>query len=1179
MTPPIKILVLEDSDLDKRILTLYLERSGLDYVLEMVDNEAGFVSALTVFKPDIVLADYLLPGFDGMKALTHHKTICPEVPFVFVTGQMSEETAIDCLKLGAWDYILKSRIKRLPVAIVNALKLRDEIRIKQEKENEIIKSELRFRSMAANISDGLLIVENGKVVYFNNQAVQLLRFENQNPENIKLDELIPVNVFSKIDEYFDSVESNDFFNIEFEKYYPAHNDYSLCVQYKMAVEGKKTDHCNCYITVSDVTKFRLQQREENLKLNFTRHLNEALTPEELFEITTAGLEAYLNIRNFAITILEPKPDMIRVVFIKDVMDTPKYFKAGNTFTARVIKNQELVFLRNEQIIEQVQSKQAEYVGERAQVWMGVPFITSEYKGAVVIQDYENENLISKNDIGLIRYIAEEVGKQLERKFAFEAIKTSELKFRELYENMSSGVAILEPLEDGSDFILRDLNKAAQSIFKGSEQGVNIALKSAFPEGKETGVFEALFEVFKTGESCIIPVKKYTVPGLSIWLDFYIYKLPSSELVIVFNDHSRSIRSEDLLRESERRYRTLSELTFEGILIHEGGVIVDCNLSFARLFGYQRDELIGKDYVELLLVPEAHQKIRDLINHGVTGIFEFTGIKKDSSLIPLEIEAKIITKNDKPLRVVAFRDITFRKKAIEEIRLSEEKLQKITQSAHDAIILMDDQGNISFWNYAAEQLFDLKNDEVLGKNLHQIIAPPKYWPLHLEGFKKFLVSGEGAAIGKTIELEAVKKGGEIITVELSLSSIMIKGKWNAVGILRDISERKRYESEIIDARQTAEEMNRLKTNFLATISHELRTPLNGILGFTELLLDCIEQQEYKHMLVTIQKSSYRLLNTFNLIIDLSVIEANKLKVRKKMENLVGLIVPIHDTYQAAASEKDLYLNLKTEVVDAMYETDSALLSQVINNLLDNALKYTETGGVTITLKKTNQKGNAGYAIQITDTGIGIPPQKITMIYEAFRQASEGYNRAYEGMGLGLHIAKRYVDELGGSIEVESEPDKGSQFTIFLPFISEPETNEQETPAPDQATIKNKEEKVAMPKVLYVEDDPDHREFVFIFLKKDYEVHLAEDGPTGIEMATNTHFDIILMDINLGHRMNGLEAVKEIRKIAGYENTPIAAVTANAMVTQKAEYLAGGCSDYISKPFNRKKLLEFMEKLVG
>ncbi len=1180
MSTPIRILILEDSDLDKRILTLYLERSEFEYQPLMVDTEDDFIEALKNFKPDIVLADYLLPGFDGMQALSHHKSLCPDTPFIFVTGQMSEETAIECLKLGAWDYIMKNRIKRLPVAVANALKLRDEMQEKRNKENEIKKSELRFRRMAANISEGLMIVEDGEVVFFNEQARHLLRFGSQNQENINLEELIPQSVFDEIKKFI-ARDNEDFFNVDFERYLPSPDHFNQCLLFKLTVQGSNTNSLNCYITISDITTVRLQQREEQLKLIFTRHLFDAHSLEELFEIITAGLETYLNVKNFAITILLPETDTIEVVFIRDEMETPLHFKAGNTFTARVIKNQELVYLQHEQINEQVEKKQAEYVGHKAKVWMGVPFFTSRYIGAVVIQDYENEHLISKNDIGLIQYIAEEVGKQFEKKIAFEALKTSEVKFRELFENMISGVAIVEPVNNGDDFVLRAINKAAQVIFPGCDKGLNQPLKRAFPEGESTGVFEILSKVFVSGQSHQIPSMEYVLQEVSIWLDFYMYKLPSSEIVIVFNDHSHRIRSELLLRESEKRYRTLSEITFEGILIHEGGTIIDCNLSFARLFGYDRSELLGQNYPALLLEETSGHIIKKLITDSSVGIFEVTGIRKDKTLMPLEIEAKIISINSKSMRVVAFRDITFRKKALEEIRLSEEKLAKITQSAHDAIILMDHQGNISFFNKAAETLFNYNVEDVLGQNLHTLFAPAKYHESHKAGFEKFLRSGEGFAVGTTLELEALKKGGEVFPIELSLSAIKIKGQWNAVGILRDISGRKKFEAEIIAAKQLAEEMNRLKTNFLATVSHELRTPLNGILGFSEVLMDFLTNEEHRQMVEIIRKSSLRLLNTFNLIIDLSVIEANQLKVRKKYQNLSELILNVQEPYKASADEKHLFLDVVIEDYQAGIETDATILTQIIVNLLDNAIKYTETGGVTVSLKRAKKNNVAGYTIEVSDTGIGIPSERISLIYDAFRQASEGYNRAFERMGLGLHVTKRYIDVLDGSIDVESEPAKGTKFTIFLPAEPVMPTLDRPINRDEQKYGSLPESKFdsERPHILYVEDDADHREFVSLFLKDNYEVHLAVNGPEGVELAKTNRYDCILMDINLGPEMNGLEAVKEIRKIAGYENTPIAAVTANAMVTQQAEYLSGGCSHYISKPFTKKKMLEFLEKMVG
>ncbi len=1174
MSTPIKILLLEDNVLDQKIIQNVIEHSELEATFEAADNEQNYINALKHFVPDIVLADFVIPGFGGMEALTTLKRICPDIPFIFVTGELSEETAIDCLKDGAWDYILKSRIKRLPVAIKSALVLYNEKCEKEKVNNEIRKSELRFRSMASNINDGVLIIENDTCTFINEKAKKLLSHESLSPKYLTIERLIPLDKSDELARFKNNTDSETTFKIEFEKYYPNENDFDLCLLFKCAASLNANHHAGFYFTISDITQQRLTQRDESLKLKFTSHLIEARNLDDLFTIITNSLDTYLSIKNFAIAILEPETDMIRVVYLRDEKKTPTYFPAGNTFAAKVIKNQELVYLKDAEIQRMINEHKIVHVGVRSKVWMGVPFETSRYKGLVVIQDYENENLISKNDIGLLQYITENIGKQLERKFFIEDIKASEFKFRELFVNMSSGAAILSPLDNGNDFIVKDINNAGLNIFRGATEIINISLRQLLDEQSSNGVFEILKMVYQTGTSHYVPVKAYKTSTRTYWLGFFIYKLTSGEIVIVFDDHTNRIRSQEIINENEKRYQILSELTFEGILIHENGIIADCNLSFARMFGYQREELIGINFIDILIEEDSKELIAKNALMEVTEPFEIFGLKKNGEKFPLEQEAKSTTILGKSVRVVAMRDISQRQKAREEIRLSEEKFNKISNSAHDAIILIDHKGKVSYWNNAATQIFQYSKDEIIGKNLHDLLAPAQYHPAHNEGFKTFLQSGEGNAVGKTVELEAIRKDGEIIPIELSLSSINMNGKWNAVGIIRDITVRKKHESEILSAKQQAEEMNRLKTNFLATMSHELRTPLNGILGFAEILKGNLDDEQMSDYADIILKSSIRLLNTFNLIIDLSVIEANELKVRNKPEDIAQLVDTIVEPYKIEATAKGLYLDVIYKIRKAETSTDQTLFSQSLNNLLNNAIKYTQHGGIKLTLDQTDIEGKAYFSISVADTGIGISAKNVSTIYDAFRQASEGYNRAFEGTGLGLHITRRYIDLLNGFIDLESEPGEGSVFTIFIP------KNDNAGPATENIADfawENPEKDDRLLKVLYVEDDADHREFVCLFLKDLYEIQTANDGPESIRLAKEKLYDIILMDINLGTKMNGLEAIKEIRKIPGYQNTPIAAVTANAMVAQKNEFLSEGCTHYLSKPFNKKKLVEFLETM--
>lgn len=1173
-----KILVLEDNKLDRKVLQTIIVKSGLEAQFEMVDNEPDYINSLRNFIPDIVLADFVIPGFGGMEALQILKTECPDTPFIFVTGQLSEETAIDCLKDGAWDYILKSQIKRLPVAIKSALRLYGEKKEKERVNKEITQSEIRFRSMADNINEGILIFEHKMLSYLNLQAKTLLRLESVSPENITIEDIIPTEKLQELENITKNSDGEKTTLIEFIKYYPNEHDFDLCLLYRCTTSAIADPSQNYYFTISDITQRQIDLHSQSLKLKFTNHLVDATNLDDLFKSFTGLLDQYLHVKNFAIAILEEEKDMIRVIFIKDEKETPSYFPAGNTFAAKVIKNQELIYLKDADILQIINKKQLDYVGFRAKVWMGVPFETTRYKGLVVIQDYVNENLISKNDIGLLKYITEQIGKQLERRYFMEDIKASEFKFRELFVNMSSGAAVLSPLDNGNDFSIKEVNNSAKKIFHGAKETMNIPISQVFGEDMSPGVFNIIQKVHQTGVSEYLPIKEYKTSANNYWLDFYIYKLTNGEIVIVFDDHTDRIQSQELIAENERRYRILSELTFEGILIHENGIVIDCNTSLENMFGYSHEELLGANFIEKLVAPESGELIKKNASAEISEPYEISGIRKNGDIFLLEQEAKNITIMGKMLRVVAMRDISSQQKAREEIRLSEEKFNKISNSANDAIILIDHLGKVSFWNKAAQQIFQYSHDEIIGKNLHQVLTPAKYHPAHEAGFAKFLHSGEGNAIGKTIELEAIKKDGDIIPVELSLSSINMGGKWNALGIIRDITERKKHETEILSAKRQAEEMNRLKTNFLSTMSHELRTPLNGILGFAEILKSSLNDPEMIDYTEIIMKSSLRLLNTFNLIIDLSVIEANELKVRKNPEDLAQLVDTIQEPYKAEAANKGLSLNVVYKIREAKTSTDQTLFSQALNNLLNNAIKYTQQGGITLSIDQAVKDNREYFSISVADTGIGISPKNISMIYDAFRQASEGYNRAFEGSGLGLHITKRYIDLLDGLIELESEPGYGSVFTIFIP------KNDDETKKTGFSQETEKQEsgmdliQSKMPCVLYVEDDPDHREFVKLFLHGYYEVDTANDGPESISMVKNKIYDIILMDINLGPKMNGLEAVKEIRKIAGYQKTPIAAITANAMVSQKNEFLSEGCTHYISKPFNKKKLISFLENIV-
>ena len=267
-------------------------------------------------------------------------------------------------------------------------------------------------------------------------------------------------------------------------------------------------------------------------------------------------------------------------------------------------------------------------------------------------------------------------------------------------------------------------------------------------------------------------------------------------------------------------------------------------------------------------------------------------------------------------------------------------------------------------------------------------------------------------------------------------------------LGSVIERELAKKELIEAKETAEVMSRLKSNFLANMSHELRTPLIGILGYTEILNTEIEDHEWNEMISTIMQSGKRLLETLNLILDLSKVEADKVQINYNEMNIAEEISDIVSMLGAVAQKKNLYLNAVIEQKIVLCRLDKRLLHSIITNLVNNAIKYTSTGGITIELSLITSNDKKHAIIRVIDTGIGIAKEDQATIFDEFRQVSEGYNRNFEGAGLGLTIAKKFVEKMGGSISLESEIGKGSTFTVVFPavqkdFLTEPvksDTNE-------------------------------------------------------------------------------------------------------------------------------------------
>lgn len=350
----------------------------------------------------------------------------------------------------------------------------------------------------------------------------------------------------------------------------------------------------------------------------------------------------------------------------------------------------------------------------------------------------------------------------------------------------------------------------------------------------------------------------------------------------------------------------------------------------------------------------------------------------------------------------------------------ERYTSLTKYANDMILSIDKDGKILEANQKAFDTYGYNTNELLNMRLLDLSCDKEK---DEEIFSASLYSKDGILF----ETNHKRKNGTIIPVEISAKFINQSGENILLAIIRDNTERKKLELDLILAKDKAEEMDRLKTTFLSNMSHELNTPMSGIIGFSELLLSEMEDKNHREMAKIIHKSSKRLNETLNSILDLSKIESQKLDLKFSSIDLVTLLQECKYAFSDAVTRKGIKINISFDQPKIVINSDGSIIYKILCNIVDNSVKYTQEGEISIQVSDTNESAT----IKVKDTGIGIPQESIDQIYEPFRQGSEGLNRKYEGMGLGLTITKKYVELIGGKISIESEQGQGTTITLMFP----------------------------------------------------------------------------------------------------------------------------------------------------
>lgn len=676
---------------------------------------------------------------------------------------------------------------------------------------------------------------------------------------------------------------------------------------------------------------------------------------------------------------------------------------------------------------------------------------------------------------------------------------------------------------------------------------------------------------------------------------------------------------DVLRSSATRYRSLVDLTTDAAYdltmdpeTSPPAVVLNwASSSMARLLGISHGALLeAGDWVDFVH-PSDRSTLERHRRHLAAGSRMVTEYRIQTPTMerwvcdysqPLHGEGGVRRVHG------AIREVTHERRYDVAVRANRVKYKHIFNNSPVGIFHFDPDSTITQCNDNLVEIIGSSRSKLIGLNMLNELRDETL----LAAIRRAMKHGSAQCEGNYQSVTADK----VTPARVLLNSIRSEGGklLGGVGIVEDITEQRRHERELIEARDEAEKMNQLKSAFLANMSHEIRTPLTAIIGFSDILTEELPST-HRRIPQLIEQSGTRLLNTLNSVLDLSMLESGEMQLKREVLDVNQHVREHGALMQPLASNKEIELTVDVPDAPRFARLDPGALDRILSNLIGNAIKFTEEGSVTVRVRdvdgpvreaplpeggRTGQRASpseavyagdaeeaeeasetaqqGGIRIDVKDTGVGISPEFLPHLFDVFKQESEGVQRSHEGSGLGLSITRHLVDGLEGTISVESEKGVGSTFSITFPRI-----DEQKAPEPASPPTVHPHQQGR--RILVVEDTPETQVLMKRILSAYHDVDLVGTSEAALQAARGQRalgepaYDVILLDINLEGGASGLDLLPQLRQLPNYARTPIVATTAFALSGDRDRFLDAGFDAYVGKPFTRNQILDVIDQVLA